>query len=144
MASKQHSTREREREVKLLPQTHSPEVDYSIFIMVAVLVMLERVEMQLGMARQRSPSNLHRFSLCFAVFVFLRCLLSRMPRGSIYSSFEVKPVSMRSKQMAADARGGNKTWWRGLGWATCHLCSFGPHGPPSVLLIIILFLRGKY
>jgi hypothetical protein len=29
---------------KLLPQTHSPEVDYSLFIMVAVLVMSERLE----------------------------------------------------------------------------------------------------
>jgi hypothetical protein len=42
--------REREREIKLLPQTHSPEMDYSLFIMVAVLVMLERLEMRLGTA----------------------------------------------------------------------------------------------
>jgi hypothetical protein len=39
MASNQYSTRE--REIKLLPQTHSLEVDYSLFIVVAVLVMLE-------------------------------------------------------------------------------------------------------
>jgi hypothetical protein len=41
--------REREGEIKLLPQPHSPEVDYSIFIMVAVLVMLERLEKRPGM-----------------------------------------------------------------------------------------------
>ena len=35
-----------EREIKLLSQTHSPEVDYSPFIIMAVLEVLERVEMQ--------------------------------------------------------------------------------------------------
>jgi hypothetical protein len=33
-----------EREIKLLPQTHTSKVDYSLFIMVAVLVMSERLE----------------------------------------------------------------------------------------------------
>jgi hypothetical protein len=37
---------EREREIKLLPQTHRPEVDYSL-IMLTVLVMLEKIS---GMA----------------------------------------------------------------------------------------------
>ena len=40
----------REREIKLLPQTHSPEVDYSLFIMETVMMMLERMEIQPGMA----------------------------------------------------------------------------------------------
>jgi hypothetical protein len=53
MASNQHSTRE--REIKLLPQTHSPKVDYSLFIIVAVLLMLERLEKQLGMALAAFP-----------------------------------------------------------------------------------------
>jgi hypothetical protein len=48
MESNQHSTRE--REIKLLPQTHSPEMDYSLFIMMAVLVMSERFEKRPGMA----------------------------------------------------------------------------------------------
>jgi hypothetical protein len=42
MASKHHSTREKQN--KLLPQTHSSEMDYYLFIMMAVLVMLERLE----------------------------------------------------------------------------------------------------
>jgi hypothetical protein len=46
MAYKYHSRRERKN--KLLPQTHSPEVDYTLFIMVAVLVMLERFDKRLG------------------------------------------------------------------------------------------------
>ena len=56
MASNQHSTREREREIKLLPQTHSPEVDYSLFIMDAVMMMLEKEEMQPGAAPAAFPS----------------------------------------------------------------------------------------
>jgi hypothetical protein len=55
MISNQHSTREREREIKILQQTHSPEVDYSIIIMVAVLVMLERLEKRPGMAPAAFP-----------------------------------------------------------------------------------------
>jgi hypothetical protein len=60
MASKHHSTRERERErereIKLLPQTHSTDVGYSLFIMVEVLVMLERLEKRPGMAPAAFPS----------------------------------------------------------------------------------------
>jgi hypothetical protein len=44
MASKHHSIREKLN--KLLPQTHSTEVDYSLFTMVAVV--LERMEKRLG------------------------------------------------------------------------------------------------
>jgi hypothetical protein len=47
MASKQHSTREIDQATT---KNHSIQVDYSLSIMVAVLMMLERVEMQPGMA----------------------------------------------------------------------------------------------
>jgi hypothetical protein len=53
MASKHHSTREREN--KLLLQTHSPKVDYSLFIMVAVLVMLERLDKRPGATPAELP-----------------------------------------------------------------------------------------
>jgi hypothetical protein len=46
-----------ERKIKLLPQTHSPEVDYSLFIMVAVLVMLERLEKRSGTDLGAFPSS---------------------------------------------------------------------------------------
>jgi hypothetical protein len=56
MACKYHSTREREREIKLLPQTHSAEADNSLFIMHGgELVMLERLEKQPGMASTVFP-----------------------------------------------------------------------------------------
>jgi hypothetical protein len=44
-----------EREIKLLPQTHSLEVVYSHFIMVAVLVMLEGLEKRPGTAPTSFP-----------------------------------------------------------------------------------------
>jgi hypothetical protein len=53
MVSNQHSTRE--RYIKLLPQTHSPEVDYSDFIMVAMLLMLEKLEKRPGTALAAFP-----------------------------------------------------------------------------------------
>ena len=83
MASNQHSTREREREIKLLPQTRSPEVDYSLFIMDAVMMMLEKVEMQPGAAPAAFPSPIFVGSdsvswfLCFSAFSspsFRECL----------------------------------------------------------------------
>jgi hypothetical protein len=51
MSSNQHSTRE--RWIKLLSQTHSLEVDYSLFIMVAVL---DRLEKRLGTTSAAFPS----------------------------------------------------------------------------------------
>jgi hypothetical protein len=49
MASNQHST------IELPAQTHSLQVDYSLFIVVAVLVMLERLEKRPGMAPTAFP-----------------------------------------------------------------------------------------
>jgi hypothetical protein len=54
MASKHHCTRE--KQIKLLPQTHSPEVYYSLFIVVAVLVMSERLEKRPVAALAAFPS----------------------------------------------------------------------------------------
>jgi hypothetical protein len=70
MASKHHSTREREREreIKLLPQTHSTEVDYSLFIMVAVLVMLERLEKRSGIAPAAFPPRMFTGSASVSLF----------------------------------------------------------------------------
>jgi hypothetical protein len=54
MASKHHSTREKWN--KLLTGTHSSEVDYSLFIMVmVVLVMLERLEKRPGASLAAFP-----------------------------------------------------------------------------------------
>jgi hypothetical protein len=80
MASNQYSTTERdgEREIKLLSQTHSPEVDYSLFIMLAVLVMSERFEKRPGMALAVLPPSIFA---CTAFISWFRVSLSP-PRGN--------------------------------------------------------------
>ena len=77
-----------ERYIMILAQIHSPEVYCSLFIMVAVMVMLERVEMQPGMAPAAVPSPI------FAGSAFVLCILcisaasSREHlRRSLYSQF---------------------------------------------------------
>jgi hypothetical protein len=71
MTSKHHSITKKWN--KLLPQTHSPEVYYSIFMMVVVLVMSERLEKRPGATPVASGEQ----SL-FLCFVFL---LQGTPRG---------------------------------------------------------------
>ena len=62
----------REREIHmLLPQTHSPEVDYSLFIMETVEMSMEKKETSLaGLRRSSPPPNLQPPRLCF---LFLSC-----------------------------------------------------------------------
>jgi hypothetical protein len=38
----------RERVIKLLPQTHCPEEDYSLFMAMSMVLMLEKLEKHLG------------------------------------------------------------------------------------------------
>jgi hypothetical protein len=85
MASNHHSTRERkrerEREIKLLPQTNSPEVDYSLFILVVVLVMLERLEKQPGTAPASFPPPIFVGTAFVLWFCVLQCHLTRNPHS---------------------------------------------------------------
>ena len=55
----------------LLPQTHSPEVDYSHFIMETVEMSMEKKETSpAALRRSFPPSNLQPPGLCF---LFLSC-----------------------------------------------------------------------
>ena len=55
----------------LLPQTHSTEVDYSLFIMETVEMSMEKVEISpAGLRRSFAPPI---FSLPISVFWFLSC-----------------------------------------------------------------------
>ena len=65
MVLNNHSTRD--RQIKLLPQTHSPGVDYSLFIMKTLMMMLERVEIQPGMTPAAFPTPI------FLVLPLFRC-----------------------------------------------------------------------
>ena len=55
----------------LLPQTHSPEVDYSLFIMDTVEMSMEKVETSPAGLRRSFPPPI--FSLLISVFWFLSC-----------------------------------------------------------------------
>ena len=90
MASNRYSTREREREreIKLLPQTHSPEVDYSLLIMVAVLMMLERVEMQPGTAPAVFPPPIFAgYGSVLCISYFSAASSRERPKESLYRGF---------------------------------------------------------
>jgi hypothetical protein len=79
MTPNQHRTRD--RQTRLLPQTHCSEVNYSLFIMVVVLVMLERLEKRPGTAPAVFPPPIFVGSALFRGFVFLCRLLAKTPCG---------------------------------------------------------------
>jgi hypothetical protein len=86
MSSNQHITRE--GEIKLQPQTHSLEVDYYLFIMVAVLVMLKRLEMRPGTAPTMFPLPIFAGSASVSWFhVSQPPLREKASDGSLYSGF---------------------------------------------------------
>ena len=55
----------------LLPQTHSPEVDYSLFIIETVEMSMEKKETSPAGLRRSFPPPI--FSLLISVFWFLSC-----------------------------------------------------------------------
>jgi hypothetical protein len=85
MVSKHHSTREKWN--KLLPQNRSPEVHYSLLIMVAVLVMLDRLDKRLGRLRQRFPFQFLLEQPPFHGFMFLHRLPEIKPRWVFIYAF---------------------------------------------------------
>ena len=68
----------------LLPQTHSPAVDYSLFIMEMVEMSMEKVETSPAGLRWSFPPPI--FSLLISVFWFLSCGGSPYEerRGALY------------------------------------------------------------
>ena len=59
----------------LLPQTHSPEVDYSLFIMETVEMSMEKKETSLAGLRRSFPPPICSLLVSVSGFVFLRRLL---------------------------------------------------------------------
>jgi hypothetical protein len=90
---------------------------------------------------QRYPSNLCRFSLCFAVFMFLHRRHWRTPREGPYivvsrSSLSIWDQDRQNRMVEVPMSMGGPTWS-----GAHHLDSFGPCRPPPVFLLLILFLR---
>jgi hypothetical protein len=76
MASKHHSIREKQN--KLMPQTHSPEVYYSLFIMVAVLVISVRLEKRPGVTLVAFPPPIFAGTTSVSLF----CVSPPPPQGN--------------------------------------------------------------
>jgi hypothetical protein len=91
MTSNEHSTREREREIKPLPQIHSPEVYYSHFIMVVVLVMLERLEKRPGTAPAAFPPPIFTGTTSISWICVSLSLAHEKALGSLYRVFRSTP-----------------------------------------------------
>jgi hypothetical protein len=142
MASNQHSTRE--REIKLLPQTHSLAVDYSLFIMVAVLVMLERLQKRTGTAPVAFPPPISVGSAFISWFRVYPPPPPENASGNIYIVvFGSTPINLRSRWMTSELRGRNEHGWRDMAPSSRHLCLFGTQWPTCVLLLLILVMQEK-
>ena len=62
----------------LLSQTHSPEVDYSLFIIETLEMSMEKVDASPAGLRRNFPPPI--FSLLISVFWFLSCGGSRLEK----------------------------------------------------------------
>jgi hypothetical protein len=136
--SKQWSTREKWD--KLLPQTHSPEVDYSLFMAVMMVLTSERMEKHPGRLRQRFPLQSSLEQPLFLCFMFLYCLF-RDHQGGLYIGI------FRSSWASGDKDGQHRrsepqTRLGGAAWHTPHV-SFGPRGQPCWLLCALGASHGK-
>ena len=69
---------------KLLPQTHSPEVYYSLFIMETVEKSLEKMETTPAAPRRSFPPPICSSRSLFSCFCVFAALLSERHRGSIF------------------------------------------------------------
>ena len=65
----------------LLPQTHSPEVDYTLFIMEMVEMSMEKKETSPAALRLSFPPPIYRLLVSVSGFVFLRRLLAKLLGG---------------------------------------------------------------
>ena len=72
----------------LLPQTHSPAVDYSLFIMETVEMSMEKVETSpAGLRRSFPPSDLQPPDLCFMVSLVWQLSSGKTSGDLFYSRF---------------------------------------------------------
>ena len=106
----------------LLPQTHSPEVDYSLFMVETVEMSMEMKETTPAAPRRSFPLQSAAPDLRFRVFVIWRRLFSRTPWDFFYRRFKVKTKAVEERSTAAELRG--PKWWAPRGQVQ------GPRGPP--------------
>ena len=71
----------------LLPQTHSPEVDYSLFIMETVEMSMEKKETSPAALRRSFPPPICSSWSLFLISLEWRLSLLKMSEGYLYRSF---------------------------------------------------------
>ena len=111
----------------LLPQTHSPAVDYSLFIMETVEMSMEKVETSPAGLRWSSPPPI--FSLLISVSGFSRvaALLWKKRRGTSYIGVFRSRGCFWAKDRCKRGHEGQ------VGWA--HAARYrGRVGPPLLVL----------
>ena len=67
----------------LLPQTHSPEVDYSLFIMETVEMTMEKVETSQAGLRRSFPPPIYSLLVSVSCFFCVAALPSKNIRGPL-------------------------------------------------------------
>ena len=71
----------------LLPQTHSPAVDYSLFIMETVEMSMEKKETPPAAFRRSFPPPICSFLVSVSVSLVWRLSLRKTSEGSLYRRF---------------------------------------------------------
>ena len=129
----------REREIhKLLPQTHCPGVDYSLFIMETVEISLGVMETTPAALRRSFPPPICSTSSLFRCFG--GALLWKTSGDYFYSHFYVKRKLREERSTATEPRGPKQGVPCGQGiWPHGPRC-FGPRAstssPPSLIRLL--------
>ena len=135
----------------LLPQTHSPEVDYSLFIMETVEMSMEKKETSLAGLRRSFPPPI--FSLLISVFWFLSCggpPLEKRRGTSYIGVFRSRDASGRRidangatrAKLSGPTQPGTVAAWDPLVWSSGlrSLTSFAPKSSPSKIMTLLKFI----
>ena len=107
----------------LLPQTHSPELDYSLFIMETVEMSMEKKETSPAGLRRSSPLQSAASWSLFLVSLVWRLFLRKTSGGSLYRRFLVTRMLQGEGSTQTGPRGPKEVGPRGQ--------VQGPHGAPS-------------
>jgi hypothetical protein len=70
-----------------MPQTHIPEVEYSLFMAVMMVLTSERVEKHLGATPIAFPPPMFAGTVCFYVLCFSTASFHDHQGGSLYRHF---------------------------------------------------------
>ena len=100
-----------EREIHMLfPQTHSPEVDYSLFIMETVEMSMEKKETSPAGLRRSFPPPICSLLVSVSCFSRVAALSSKNIGGALYIGVFRSRGSFRKKDRRKRGHEGQKRW----------------------------------